>query len=75
MFQRALTGHEKALGPEHTSTLIMVHSLGLLYKDEGKLTEAEVMFQRALVGQEKALGSEHMSMLITVHSLGLLYKD
>jgi tetratricopeptide (TPR) repeat protein len=35
------------------------HQLGILYRDQGKLTEAEQMFQRALQGCEKALGTEH----------------
>jgi hypothetical protein len=50
MFVRALAGKEKALGPDHASTLDTVHSLGLLYSDQGKLAEAEQMYQRALLG-------------------------
>jgi tetratricopeptide (TPR) repeat protein len=53
MYVRALAGYEKALGPDHTSTLLTVHNLGLLYADQGKLSEAEQMYQRALVGYEK----------------------
>jgi hypothetical protein len=30
MLQRALRGHEKAWGPEHTSTLVTVNNLGFL---------------------------------------------
>src|SRR5207248_979101 len=41
MYQRALAGYEKALGPEHTSTLDTVNNLGSLYRDQGKLAEAE----------------------------------
>ncbi|OXV07471.1 hypothetical protein Egran_04766 [Elaphomyces granulatus] len=55
MYQRALQGYEKALGPGHTSTLRTVYNLGLLYADQGKLDEAEKMYQRALQGYEKAL--------------------
>lgn len=36
MYQRALKGYEKALGPEHTSTLSTVNNLGILYRDQGK---------------------------------------
>lgn len=32
MYQRALAGYEKALGPNHTSTLDTVNNLGVLYK-------------------------------------------
>ncbi|KAI9854152.1 MAG: hypothetical protein M1813_001359, partial [Trichoglossum hirsutum] len=74
MYQRALAGYEKALGPEHTSTLSTVNNLGSLYKKQGKLAEAEAMYQRALAGYERALGPEHTSALSTVHNLGSLYK-
>ena len=43
MFQRALEGYEKALGPEHTSTLLIAKNLGNLYKDQSKMDEAERM--------------------------------
>jgi tetratricopeptide (TPR) repeat protein len=73
MYNRALAGFEKAWGPEHTSTLDTVSDLGNLYKDQGRLEDAERMFNRALAGKEKALGPEHTSTLRTVHNLGLLY--
>ena len=75
MYQRALQGKEKALGPRHTSTLDTVNNLGNLYSDQGKLDEAEKMYQRALQGYEKALGPKHTSTLNTVNNLGSLYKD
>ncbi|KAF4920291.1 Kinesin light chain, partial [Colletotrichum fructicola] len=73
MYDRALQGYEKALGPDHTSTLNSVHSLGILYSDQGRLKEAEAMYDRALQGYEKALGPDHKSTLNTVNNLGLLY--
>jgi hypothetical protein len=33
MYMRALAEKKKALGPDHTSTLDTVHSLGVLYAD------------------------------------------
>jgi tetratricopeptide (TPR) repeat protein len=33
MYQRAFEGFEKALGPEHISTLLAVNNLGLVYGD------------------------------------------
>jgi len=74
MFDRALAGYEKALGPEHTSTLGTVNNLGLLYADQGRLKDAEIMYNRALAGKEKALGPKHMSTLDTVNNLGILYR-
>ncbi|KAH0535996.1 hypothetical protein FGG08_007113 [Glutinoglossum americanum] len=75
MYQRALAGCEKALGPEHTSTLDTTNSLGILYWNQGKLAEAEAMYQRALAGYEKALGLEHTSTLDTINNLGTLYQS
>src|SRR6267378_4130575 len=37
MCQRALLGYEKACGPDHTSTLNVVDTFGLLYKYQGEL--------------------------------------
>ena len=54
MYVRALRGYEKAWGLEHTSTLVAVNNLGLLYADQGKVAEAEEMYVRALRGYEKA---------------------
>jgi hypothetical protein len=52
MYLRVLSGKEKALGPDHTSTLDTVHNLGNLYRGQGKLGEAERMYVRALAGKE-----------------------
>jgi tetratricopeptide (TPR) repeat protein len=75
LYERVMTGCEKALGPDHTSTLVTVNNLGNLYRDQGKLAEAEEMLRRALFGREKALGPDHTSTLNTVHNLGVLYRD
>ncbi|KAH6984505.1 hypothetical protein BKA56DRAFT_716988 [Ilyonectria sp. MPI-CAGE-AT-0026] len=50
-------------------------SLGLLYADQGRLSEAEAMYTRALQGYVKAWGPEHVSTLHTVNGLGNLYSD
>ncbi|KAJ5991665.1 hypothetical protein N7499_003799 [Penicillium canescens] len=57
--QRALAGYEKALGPDHTSTLATVNNLGIPYTDLGKQKEAEEMYQRALAGYGRVLGPDH----------------
>ena len=73
LYLRALAGYEKALGPDHTSTLHTVNNLGNLYYRQGRLSEAEKLYQRALAGQEKALEPDHTYILITVHNLAVLY--
>jgi tetratricopeptide (TPR) repeat protein len=52
-----------------------LHSLGILFFDQGKLAEAEAMYTRALQGSEEALGPKHTSTLSTVNNLGSLYKN
>ncbi len=49
--------------------------LGILYRSQGRLAEAEAMYQRALQGKEKALGQDHTSTLDTVNNLGVLYRS
>jgi hypothetical protein len=66
MCHRALTGREKALRPDHTSTLATVHDLGILYRYQGKMAEAEEMYQRALAGYEKALGCPPCCVLSSI---------
>ncbi|KAI1322058.1 hypothetical protein F5Y16DRAFT_387636 [Xylariaceae sp. FL0255] len=60
MYERALRGFEKAWGPDHTSTLDTVNTLGTLYADQGKLEKAEAMYERALRGYEKAIGAQNL---------------
>jgi tetratricopeptide (TPR) repeat protein len=75
IFQRALDSREKVLGPEHVSTLDIVHNLGNVYAKQDKLKEAMFMHQRALQGYEKVAGPNHSSTLHTVHDLGNLYHN
>jgi len=72
MYGRALAGYERVLGPEHTSALMTVNNLGLLYADQGKLAEAEAMYERALAGRKKTLGPEHTSTVDLAHRLSAL---
>ncbi|WYZ36189.1 hypothetical protein EsH8_XI_000072 [Colletotrichum jinshuiense] len=78
MYERALQGYEKAWGPDHTSTLDTVNNLGNIYKDQGRLKEAEAMYQQALQGKEKALGPDaiktYIPALNTLENLGSLFK-
>src|SRR5204862_526740 len=72
MYQRALEGKEKALGRDHTSTLVTVNNLGLLYADQGRLTEAEPMYQRALSGFQTALGPSHWKCQLVLRNMDSL---
>jgi tetratricopeptide (TPR) repeat protein len=73
MYEQALFGYERVWGVKDERTLNIVHGLGYLYENKGKLGRAERMYQRALAGKEKVLGSDHTSTLRTVNNLGNLY--
>ncbi|KAL5050528.1 hypothetical protein BDW71DRAFT_203267 [Aspergillus fruticulosus] len=78
MYQQALAGYEKALGPNyltHPPTMSTVNNLGNLYFYQDKLIEAEEMYQQALAGYKTTLGPDHTSTLNTVKNLGNLYSD
>ncbi|KAK3946532.1 Tetratricopeptide repeat-domain-containing protein [Pseudoneurospora amorphoporcata] len=72
MYQRALKGYEKALGPDHTSTPDTVHNLSTLYETQGRLKEAEAIYQRALSGYSAALGSSHAKSLLVIENIASL---
>ncbi len=46
IYQRALQGEEKMLGPDHTLTLMTVNNLSLLYWNQGRLQEAKAIYRR-----------------------------
>ncbi|ROT37119.1 hypothetical protein SODALDRAFT_280094, partial [Sodiomyces alkalinus F11] len=73
IYRRALAGYEKALGPDHTSTLSTVNNLGNLYKARGKLDNTEAIYLRALAGTEKALGPDHPSTRLVIRNLEKLH--
>jgi hypothetical protein len=53
MYHQALSGMEKALGPEHMFVLGIANNLGVLYADRGLLVESRQMYRRALDGLQK----------------------
>ncbi|QKX60478.1 uncharacterized protein TRUGW13939_07623 [Talaromyces rugulosus] len=70
MYQRALAGHENALGSDHLRTL---NNLGVLYFDQGKLEKAEEIYQSVLVGHKKILDPDHAFALDAINNLGNVY--
>jgi hypothetical protein len=63
MYQRALQGYEKAIGPDNITTYVpvlnMISNLGLLFKRQADLVKARTMFSKALRGYEQVFGPEH----------------
>jgi tetratricopeptide (TPR) repeat protein len=72
-YTRVLAGEEKALGPDHDTTISSVKRLGNLYRKQHKPDETEQMFLRVLASYEKSPGPNHASTLSTIRVLGDLY--
>ncbi|KAF2491466.1 hypothetical protein BU16DRAFT_565165 [Lophium mytilinum] len=51
----------------------VLHNLGSLYGDQGKLADAEAMYTRALQGYKEALGPKHTLTLKMINNLGIVY--
>lgn len=47
---RTLIGYNNLWGTKHTSTLHTVNNLGVLYKEQVKMEEAEAMYRWVLEG-------------------------
>jgi len=72
LFRRALQARERALGFEHSDTLISLNNLaGLLYR-QGDYAAAEPLARRGLEVRERVLGPEHPHTLLSVNNLGQL---
>ena len=63
MYQRALQGHEKAIGPDNITTYVPalkpILNLGLLFERQADLTKARTLFSEALRGYEQVFGPDH----------------
>ena len=68
-YHKALAIKEKALGPEHPSTLDTVYNMGLLAKKSGDLAAAKPLFVRAANGWVRSLGPTHPHTLMAQQSV------
>jgi tetratricopeptide (TPR) repeat protein len=73
VFSEGLKAYQKALGPDHISTLHAFLNLGTVYVHQRRLADAERMYQKAVQGFVKTLGPTHVETLDAVAKLGILY--
>jgi hypothetical protein len=63
MFQSALEGHKKAIGPERIATYLpaitATQELGAVFLLQGNTFQAREMYSAAVAGYEKVLGHQH----------------
>src|SRR5262249_26342072 len=55
-YLRALRNAETTFGAEHPETATILHSLGIIYRKSGRLSEAERVLSRSVAIREKSLG-------------------
>eukprot|EP01031_Cornospumella_fuschlensis_P034758 gene34758-42088_t len=67
---------EKSMTPENSSSRLLTlrnfSVLGDVFKETGKLREAEDLYRSGLQGREKALGRDHPETLTAAHNLALI---
>jgi len=56
-------------------TLLAVHNLGMMYRNQERYLEAEQMYKRVLEGREKQYDPDHTITLGPVHTLSLVYEN
>lgn len=63
MYQRALEGYDKTLGPDrilsYVPALNNAYSYGVLFEDQGSLIDAKFMYTRALRGYKLVFGTDY----------------
>ncbi|KAF3118820.1 hypothetical protein TWF569_004775 [Orbilia oligospora] len=52
-----------------------VHSIAIVFDNQGKYDEAMQWYERALAGSEKALGKDQPSTLSTVHNIASVFDN
>jgi tetratricopeptide (TPR) repeat protein len=75
IFKRAIAMCEKSRGKNHSSTAGSLVDMGILYKNQGKLTEAEESLKRALDIQEKGFEVDSPVVLQTLYKLSAVYQQ
>lgn len=51
------------------------NELGVLYEEQGKFDETEVLYTRALAGQKRQIGADHSDTLLAIYDLACLYQS
>jgi non-specific serine/threonine protein kinase/serine/threonine-protein kinase len=69
MFRQTIDAKQRALGPEHPSTLNPLDGLGNVLKKEKRYPEAEKVYRQALDGRGRALGAGHPDTASTAYGL------
>ncbi len=69
LVRQTLEIERRALGPEHTDTLVTLKSLGTILKSEKQYPESEKVFRETLAGRRRALGDDHPNTAESAYDL------
>lgn len=69
LLAEALEARRRVLGEDHAHTLLSMHSLASLYKDQGRYDEAEPLYRRAFEGRRRILGEKDRQTLLALGEL------
>lgn len=70
---QALSGKQKALGPEDPLTLDTERQLGLALYKQGRITEAKQLHMKVVAGFEKVCGHDNIWTLLAKSDLGAIH--
>ena len=74
-FESALVGYMATIGPDHASTVSIVHSLAVLLESQHRFEESKAMYERALASRERIFGPHHINCLHICCNLGNLLRN
>jgi tetratricopeptide (TPR) repeat protein len=60
--EEAVQVAEATFGADHQNLALSLNTLGLMYDEQGKYAEAELLFKRSLAIREKALGPNDLDI-------------
>ena len=66
---------KKLLGDEHPDVATSLNDLALLYKNQGRYDDAELLYIQALDIRKKLLGDKHYDVALSLNNLAVLYDN
>ena len=68
---RVMTTRKRILGEEHPDTLISMDNLASIYRDQGRLKEAENLEVQVMEVRKRVLGEDHPDTQTSMINLAL----
>ena len=75
MYQQALEIHRRTLAADHPQLATHLNNLALLYKSQGRYSDAEPLYQQALEIDRRTLAADHPKLATHLNNLANLYQS